>query len=88
MSKPIVVHHTATCRVRVAQVIFDDTPVFDGTEVVFGITMPERVYGIAHWPNVSPIGDIPLMFTFWAVDLYMAKKAFGSFLLPWETIDA
>ena len=50
--------------------------------------MPQRVYGIAHWPNVSPVGDVPLILMFWALDVYMAKKAFGSFLLPWEKLDA
>merc|ERR1719240_1313646 len=66
--------------VMVAAVFADDTPVFDGTESVFGIVMPQRIFGIAHWPNLSPVGDIPLLALFVAGDAYMAKQAFGSYL--------
>lgn len=70
--------------VLVATVLLDDTPVFDGTETVFGIVMPQRVWGIAHWPNITPVGDVPLLILFMAADLFLANKAFGSMLAPWE----
>ena len=70
--------------VLVFTVLFDDTPVFEGTETVFGFTLPQRVWGIAHWPNITPVGDVPLLLIFMVGDAFLASKAFGSMLLPWE----
>lgn len=61
----------------------DDTPSWSGE--VMGINIPARVYGIAHWQNISPVGDVPLMFLFTFGDMFLAYKAFGSTLAPWDT---
>ena len=64
-------------------VLFDDTPSYAGPTMM-GIDFPARIYGIAHWQNISPIGDVPLMLLFIVADMFLAKKAFGSLLLPTE----
>lgn len=66
--------------VLVACVLFDDTPSYSGPAM--GFEIPERVWGMAHWQNVSPVGDVPLMFMITLADLYLVHKAFGSILLP------
>ena len=60
--------------------MLDNTPSYSGTAM--GIVLPARVFGIAHWQNVSPVGDVPLMILFTFGDMYLAFKAFGSLLLP------
>ena len=40
--------------------------------------------GITHYSNISPMGDVPLMAAFIALDAYLIKKVFGSFLFPWD----
>jgi hypothetical protein len=66
--------------VLVLCVLLDDTPSWSGQ--FMGVHLPERVYGIAHWQNVSPVGDVPLLLLFTFGDMYLAKKAFGTYLLP------
>jgi len=61
-------------------VLFDDTPSYSGK--MMGFDVPARVFGIAHWQNVSPVGDVWLMALFTFGDMFMAYKAFGSVLLP------
>lgn len=65
-------------------VAFDDTPIYDGTETFMGMTLPPRVYGIAHWPNITPMGDVALMLVIWLGDMFLVEKVFGTHLLPWE----
>ena len=67
--------------VLVICVVVDDTPAYSGPTVM-GIDLPERVWGVAHWQNVSPIGDGPLLALFTFGDMFLAYKAFGSLLLP------
>lgn len=66
--------------VLVLCVIFDDTPSYGGPAMGFDI--PKRVFGISHWQNISPVGDVPLMLVIIVGDLYLVHKAFNSFLLP------
>lgn len=58
--------------------------VFFSQGEMLGFQVPARVMGIAHWQNISPVGDVWLMFAFIAGDLFLAHKAFGTFLLPTE----
>ena len=67
----------------VSCVIMDDTSSYAGPTIM-GIEFPAKVYGISHWQNISPIGDVPLLAVFTCADMYLAYKAFGSFLLPSE----
>ena len=62
-------------------VMFDDTPSYSGPTMM-GIDFPEKVMGIAHWQNISPIGDVPLMVVFFLGDLFLVKMAFDDYLLP------
>ena len=64
-------------------VAFDDTPSYAGPTIM-GVDLPARVMGIAHWQNVSPVGDVPLLAIFTFLNMYLAHKAFGSILLPSE----
>jgi len=66
--------------VLVPCVMYDDTPSYSGPAM--GFVFPERIMGIAHWQNVSPVGDVWLMLVFILGDLYLSYKAFGSLLLP------
>ena len=52
----------------------DDTPAWAGTAM--GIEFPARVFGIAHWQNISPVGDVWLVaavatccFSWWATEV-------------------
>lgn len=65
----------------IACVLFDDTPSYAGPTIM-GIDLPARVMGIAHWQNVSPVGDVPLLAIITFLDMYLVRKAFGSTLLP------
>lgn len=67
----------------VACVAFDDTPSYAGPTIM-GVDLPARVMGVAHWQNISPIGDVPLLAFFTGLDMYLAFKTFGSFLLPFD----
>ena len=62
-------------------VIVDDTPSYSGNTSM-NIYLPDRIWAIAHWQNITPIGDVPLMAFFTFIDGYLAYKAFGSLLLP------
>lgn len=62
-------------------VIFDDTPSYSGPTIM-GVDFPKHVFGIAHWQNLSPFGDVPLMFIITGVDMFLTYKVFGSFLSP------
>jgi hypothetical protein len=70
--------------VMIIAVITDDTPSYAGPAMGFDI--PARIFGIAHWQNISPLGDVPLLALFAFGDLFLAYKAFGSFLSPMDTI--
>jgi hypothetical protein len=63
-------------------VALDDTTSYAGPAL--GFEIPPKMMGIAHWQNVSPVGDVPLMIIFLTGDLFLVYKAFGSFLLPTE----
>ena len=69
--------------VLIGCVFFDDTSSYAGPTFM-GISFPSHVMGIAHWQNISPIGDVPLLTVFTFVDIYLSYKAFGSLLLPHE----
>jgi len=71
--------------VTVAVVAFNDDPAYSGPWPLSGVfgDIPDRVWGIAHWQNL--FGDMPLVGAIVAADAYMAKQAFGSYLLPWES---
>ena len=64
-------------------VAFDDVTSYAGPTMM-GIELPAKMFGIAHWQNVSPIGDVPLMILFTFGDLFLAYKAFGSMLSPMD----
>ena len=66
--------------VLVPQVFLDDTPSWSGT--FMGIELPARIYGIAHWQNISPVGDVWLVMVFAFGDMFLAYKAFGTLLSP------
>jgi len=66
-------------------VLYDDTSSYAGPTIM-GIDFPSHVFGIAHWQNVSPVGDVPLLAVFTFVDMYLSYKAFGTFLLPHEIV--
>ena len=70
--------------VLVMCVTFDDTPSYAGT--VMGVELPARVFGIAHWQNITPVGDVPLLAVFTFVDMFLAQKAFGTLLLPHQVV--
>jgi len=70
--------------ILILTVLLDDTPVFDGTESFLGMALPQRMMGIAHWPNVSPVGDVWLLVIFSSLDIFLVKKVFGTMLAPWE----
>jgi len=67
--------------VLIAMAIMDDTPSYAGP-IIGGFELPARVMGIAHWQNISPVGDVMLMFVLITADMFLAYKAFGSVLLP------
>ena len=69
--------------IAVLTVIYDDSPVYSGPMPIFG-DIPERLFGIAHWQNITPVGDVPLLFIIALANAYMAKRAFNSYLLPWD----
>ena len=69
--------------VLVLCVVFDDTTSYVG-QTKMGFYMPSHIMGIAHWQNISPIGDVPLLFVFTFVDIYLTYKSFGRLLLPFE----
>jgi len=66
--------------VLVPQVFLDDTPSWSGE--FMGIEIPARIYGIAHWQNISPVGDVWLVALFAFGDMFLAYKAFGTLLSP------
>lgn len=66
-------------------VICDDTSSYYGPTFM-GIEFPAKVFGISHWQNISPIGDVPLLAVFTSVDIYLTYKAFGSLLLPHQIL--
>ena len=70
--------------ITVLVVLLNDDPAYSGPWVLSGVfgDLPPRVFGIAHWQNL--FGDMPLVAVIVAGDAYMAKMAFGSYLLPWE----
>ena len=70
--------------VLVLTVIFDDTSSYVGP-MMMGFELPATMMGVSHWQNLF-FGDVPLMFFFFVLDAYLIKKAFGSFLFPWETL--
>ena len=65
-------------------VALDDTPSYAGS--VMGVDLPSRVWGVAHWQNVSPIGDVPLLALFTFGDMFLAYKAFGTLLFPSDCV--
>ena len=64
-------------------VFFDDTSSYTGPTFM-GISFPSHVMGIAHWQNISPIGDVPLLAAFTFLDIYLSYKSFGTLLLPYD----
>ena len=70
--------------VTVVICIVDDHPAYAGPWALSGVfgDLPERWMGIAHWQNLFM--DMPLLGVFAAGEAYLAKKVFGSYLLPWD----
>ena len=44
--------------------------------------IPPTVFGLAHGDKL--LGAVPTWFALTAINVYFAKKCFGSLLLPWE----
>lgn len=74
------VAHTA---VLIPMLFMDDTPSYAGP-IIGGVELPARVMGIAHWQNISPVGDVMLMLVLISMDMFLTYKAFGSVLLPMD----
>ena len=80
----IIWGNVAHLLVTIVICLVNDDPVYSGPWMLSGVfgDLPPRVFGIAHWQNLFM--DMPMLGVFAAGQAYLAKKVFGSYLLPWE----